>query len=613
MSEQSATSKFARVKVNGRWDRAHRDLLPPDERPLDWVTIRRLFGFTAPLSKTRNTLFVLVLIRAVQLPALSWAIAKVISGPIAHHDVSGTLWGLGLLTLLVVATEVNFSYRILYALRLGESVVYELRGAIYRQLMRMPMSYFNRMPLGRLISRVTSDVDVVRVGIQDVFFVGTVQLVGMVLAGALMLYYDYALFLVITAFVPLVWLVIRHFSGKMRAAYRDVQETYSRLTASIAESVNRVRVIQAFCRQDYNDLQFDEQVRIHADNNFRGSVASAVFVPLLEFNGQLLLALIIVMGGYQVLTDRIGMESLVQFLFLSELFIGPIPILGRLYNQALAAMAGAERVFELLDREPDWQDRPGAQALADIEGRVSFRNVGFEYEPSAPVLSDINFEILPGQTVALVGATGSGKSTVTRLLSKLYLPTSGRIIIDGHDLLDLQSSSLHQHLAMVPQDNFLFGGTILDNIRFARPAATVEEVTEVCRSLDVLDLVEALPEGLKTEVGEKGSSLSLGQRQVVCFARAMLANPRLLVLDEATSSVDVMTEARLQRALERLLAGRTSVVVAHRLSTILHADQILVMDQGRIVERGRHAELLSKHGPYATLYAEFVRLSTACN
>jgi ATP-binding cassette subfamily B protein len=538
-------------------------------------------------------------------------VAKVISGPIAHRDVSGTWRGLLVLLFIVVTTELNFVFRMRLALRFGESVVYDLRSAIFRHVLRMPLSFFNRMPLGRLISRVTNDVDVVRVGIQDVVFISTVQLGGMLIAGGLMLFYDWKLFLVIGAFVPVVWLLIRYFSVRIRQAYREVQETYSRFTASIAESVNRIRVIQAYCRQDYNDLEFDEQVTLHAANNLKGAVESAIFVPLLEMNGQLMLSLVIVLGGYQVCHGTVGLEPLVQFLFLSELFFGPIPILGRQYNQALTAMAGAERVLLLLDSKPDWSDRETARPLGELRGQVEFCDVAFEYEPGQPVLHDITLRIEPGQTVALVGATGSGKSTITRLLSKLYLPTSGSVLLDGQNILDISGESLHRHLASVPQDNFLFGGTVADNIRFACPNASDDDVRAVAERLDVLDLILAMPEGFATDVGEKGGNLSLGQRQIICFARAMLADPRLLVLDEATSSVDVMTEARLQVALRRLLVGRTSVVVAHRLSTILHADQILVLAHGRIVERGNHEELLRRRGVYSALYAEFVRQSVA--
>jgi ATP-binding cassette, subfamily B, bacterial len=595
----------------GRWaNRAHGERTP-DQKPLDWTTIRRLYAFTQPYKGTRTVLVALVVIRALQLPLLSWMVAKVISGPIAHRDVTGTGHGLIELLLIVITTELNFVYRMRLALRFGESVVYDLRNAIVSHVLKMPLSFFNHMALGRLISRVTNDVDVVRVGIQDVVFVSTVQFGGMLIAGGMMLYYDWTLFLVIVAFVPVVWLLIRHFSVRIRQAYREVQETYSRFTASIAESVNRIRVIQAFCRQDYNDGQFDEQVTLHAANNYKGAVESAVFVPLLEMNGQLMLSLVIVLGGYQVCHGTVGLEPLVQFLFLSELFFGPIPILGRQYNQALTAMAGAERVLALLDCVPDWTDRQTARPLTELRGQVDFIDVGFEYEPAHPVLSDITFRVEPGQTVALVGATGSGKSTITRLLSKLYLPSSGTVLLDGCNILDVAGASLHQQLACVPQDNFLFGGTVADNIRFACPNATDAEVRAVASQLDVLDLIDAMPEGFATQVGEKGANLSLGQRQILCFARAMLANPRLLVLDEATSSVDVMTEARLQVALQRLLAGRTSVVVAHRLSTILHADQILVLAHGRIVERGRHQELLQRRGVYSALYAEFVRQSVA--
>jgi ATP-binding cassette subfamily B protein len=604
-----------RVKPSPHQRTAVRSPQPVEQRTLDWQTIRRLIAYTQPFRKDRNGLMLLVLVRAVQLPALSWAVAKLVSGPIAHRDDAGTLRGLAALVLLVVTTELIFIYRMRLALKLGESVVFELRAAIFKHVLAMPMSFFNRVPLGNLISRATNDVDVIRVGIQDVAFVSTVQLLGMWIAGTLMLYYDWQLFLVIVAFVPVMWLLIRHFSGRIRQAYREVQETYSRFTTSIAESVNRVRVIQAYCREAYNDVQFDQQLKQHAANNYRGAVESAVFVPLLEMNGQLMLSLIIVLGGYQVAHGAVGLEPLVQFLFLSELFFGPIPILGRQYNQALTAMAGAERVFALLDTPLELSllgDDQGVVQRSEttnfrIEGRVELRGVSFEYEPSSPVLRDITLNIEAGHTAALVGATGSGKSTVTRLISRLHLPTAGHVLIDGRDIREWPNAALRAQLAAVPQDNFLFSGSVLDNIRFARPSASIGEVRAVAERLDVLDLIEAMPRGFLTEVGEKGSNLSLGQRQIVCFARAMLEDPRLLVLDEATSSVDMVTEARLQRALERLLRGRTSIVVAHRLSTILHADPILVLAHGRIVERGRHRELLQRRGVYAALHAEFVR------
>jgi ATP-binding cassette subfamily B protein len=314
----------------------------------------------------------------------------------------------------------------------------------------------------------------------------------------------------------------------------------------------------------------------------------------------------LVLGGYQVLGGGVQLESLIQFLFLSTSFFNGIPIVGDQYNQALTAMAGAERVFRLLDTRPDWEDAPGARDFERIEGRVELSRVGFEYEPGRPVLSDIDFVAAPGQAVALVGHTGSGKSTIANLIAKLYLPTSGAVRIDGQDLMEMTSSSLHRQIACVTQQNFLFSGSVLENIRLGRPEASREDVLAALERLGVTDLVMSLPAGLDSTVGERGVGLSLGQRQIVCFARAMLADPRVVILDEATSSVDSVTEARVQEALFRLLAGRTSFVVAHRLSTIVHADQVLVLDQGRIIERGTHAELLRHGGVYSKLYREFV-------
>jgi ATP-binding cassette subfamily B protein len=299
------------------------------------------------------------------------------------------------------------------------------------------------------------------------------------------------------------------------------------------------------------------------------------------------------------------------FFFMVPFFFGPITMIGRQYNMALTAMAGAERVFALLDSEPERLDDADAQDPPAIEGRVEFRDLGFEYAEGTPVLHGIGFTAEPGQTVALVGHTGSGKSTITNLIAKFYLPTSGELLIDGTDIRKIRGRALMRQVGIVSQQNFLFTGSVMDNIRIGRGDASDEEVVEAARRLDCLDLYESMPQGLQTQVGERGGNLSLGQRQLVCFTRAMLADPRILILDEATSSVDTMTEARIQKALATLLHGRTSFVVAHRLSTVRHADVVLVLDGGEIIERGTHAELLARAGTYANLYRQFIHASEA--
>ncbi|HEY3664782.1 MAG TPA: ABC transporter ATP-binding protein, partial [Polyangiaceae bacterium] len=396
------------------------------------------------------------------------------------------------------------------------------------------------------------------------------------------------------------------FRAKLSRAYRAQQESFSRVTATLAESVHGIREIQGFVRQDVNGGLFGQLIYDHSKYNMGAAKSSAVFLPLLEFNGQLFLAILLVVGGYQALGHEVELKALIQFLFLSNAFFTAIPNLGNQYNQALTAMAGAERVFRLLDVQPDWQDPADAAELPPISGKVEFRDVSFGYLPTQTVLSQLSFVAEPGMTVALVGLTGSGKSSVVNLAAKLYLATAGEVLIDGYDIRRVKSQSLHRQIASVTQDNFLFSGTVLENIRLARPQATEEEVRAAARALGVLDLIEDLPGGFQTRVGEKGSGLSLGQRQVICFARAMLADPRILILDEATSSVDAVTEARLQAALSKLLRGRTSFVVAHRLSTIRHADLVLVLDRGRIVERGTHVSLLAEDGRYAQMYRQFV-------
>jgi len=302
--------------------------------------------------------------------------------------------------------------------------------------------------------------------------------------------------------------------------------------------------------------------------------------------------------------------DLVIFFFLANLFFEPVQVIGNQYNQALAAMAGAERYFRLIDLQPEWQDAPTARPIPRLKGDIRFEQVNFEYEPGRPVLQNVSFEAKAGQTVALVGATGSGKTTIIGLLQKFYLPTAGRVLIDGIDLAGVAGASLHSWMGSVQQNNFLFAGSILDNIRLARPDAAEADVRATLKALDCLDLIDALPDGLQTQVGERSAALSLGQRQIICFARALLPDPRIIVLDEATSAIDTITETRLQKALALLLKGRTAFVVAHRLSTIRNADFVLVLDHGRLVERGTHETLLTQKGVYSRLHDEFLGHAT---
>ena len=463
----------------------------------------------------------------------------------------------------------------------------------------------------------------------------------MLFTAVVMLRCDWQLFLVVLAMAPVLWIINRHFRVKLSYYSRAASESFSRVTATLAESVNGIRVTQGFVRQETNAGLFRGLLADHARYSIAYARTSAILTPLLELNSQFFVAILLLFGGWRVFEGSMTIDALVTFFLLSNFFFSPIAIIGNQYNQALVAMAGAERVFRLIDMVPDWEDAPDAAPLLDprrteirnVGGvpsprgtsswagggtrptedgtagmRVEFRDLGFAYEPGRTVLREINFTAEPGQTIALVGHTGSGKSSIINLVAKFYLPTSGELFLDGREVRTITSHSLHRQMGMVQQQNFLFSGTVFDNIRVARPEATEPEIREAAGRLDCLDILEGLPQGFLTEVGEHGSALSVGQRQLVCFTRALLADPRLVILDEATSSIDALTEARLQTALLTLLRGRTSFIVAHRLSTIRHADLVLVLDQGAIVERGTHAKLLAAGGRYAALYRQFVQV-----
>ena len=584
-----------------------------EKRPLDWGLARRLYQYTKPHAHMRNMLLLIVTVRSALVPALVAINARIIGGPIANGKMDQLFWGVGIYVVAVALHEFLAFWRFYFGMKFGEAVVHDIRNDIFEHIHSLPMSFYNKTKLGRVLSRITSDVDSVRGGVQEVPFVGIIATGRILFAGLMMLWIDPQLFLIVAVAGPVLYGIYMIFRNKLTKAHRAVQESYSRVTSTLAESVSGIRVTQGFVRQDMNARMFRDLIEDHSEYNMNVSRIAGRFQPLLEMNSQVFIALLMVIGGYQVLhgdPEKHGLQTLISFFLLAPEFFGPIPDLGNQYSQALVAMAGAERVFKLLDTKPEFSDPPTALDFP-LRGKVEFRQVSFGYDPANLVLRDVNFTAQPGQTIALVGHTGSGKSSIINLISKFYLPTSGMLLLDGVDIREVQSDSLHRQMGIVLQVNYLFTGTVMENIRVGKDGSTDEQVREAARKLDCLDLLEALPDGLMTQVGERGASLSLGQRQLACFCRAMLADPRILILDEATSSVDGMTESRIQKSLAILLRDRTSFVVAHRLSTIRHADLVLVLDHGRIVERGKHKQLLATGGVYANLYRKFIRASEA--
>ncbi|MEC0183942.1 ABC transporter ATP-binding protein [Paenibacillus peoriae] len=577
------------------------------DKPFNWSEFKRLLAYMKPYARQiLPILLVMMILGTITKLTVPYLISLAIDKAItpawpAMPSVKLLLIITGAVLLLYLIQWAANTYRIKFTNIIGQRVIYDLREDLFKHIQKLSFHFFDKRPAGSVLVRVTNDIN----SLQDLFTNGAVnvlidcvQLMGIIV---ILLLINWKLGLAVIVTVPIMFLISTKLRVRIRRAWQEVRMKNSRINSHLNESIQGIRVTQAYTQEQENMAFFDDMNSSSKRSWDKASAMNQVFGPLIDITGGLGTLVLFWFGAHLIQTDQLTVGLLVAFANYVGNFWEPINRLGQMYNQLLVAMASSERIFEFMDEQPNIANKPGAKDLPLIRGDIQFENVVFEYEKGRQALKGITLSVEAGQSIALVGHTGSGKSTIINLLSRFYDITSGRLTIDGHDVRDVTVESLRSQISIVLQDTFIFSGTIRDNIRFGRLDATDEEIEMAAKAVNAHEFIIQLPGGYETEVEERGGMLSMGQRQLLSFARALLANPRILILDEATASIDTETEMKIQDALQVLLKGRTSFMVAHRLSTIRNADHIVVLDHGEIQESGNHEQLMKKHGIYRGL------------